>query len=72
VFFPEGLFTLSQRDQQVTWLDPGMYGFPGLRSVAIAADGSVSQQVPDGRCLLLQSVVALFQRGAAILTLLTR
>lgn len=68
MFFPEGLYTLSARDQQVTWLDPGMYGeasgIPGpLYSNTIAGDGSVSQQVPEGRALILQHVLANFQPG---------
>lgn len=70
-FYPEALFELSGRDRQVTWLDPAFYGPVGatltgaLRSVTIGTDGSVSQQVPDGRALLLQHVCAYFAPGTA-------
>jgi len=71
VFFPEGLYLLSDRDRQVTWLDPLLDGPTGalltgpLRSVTIGTDGSVSRQVPDGRMLILQHVTAYFAPGTA-------
>lgn len=70
-FWPEGLYQLSARDRQVTWLDPLLDGPTGatlvgpLRSVTIGTDGSVSRQVPDGRVLVLQSVVGYFAPGTA-------
>jgi len=67
MFFPEGLYTLSSRDSQVTWLDPALRGTPsgifagGLSSNTVAVDGSVSEAVPSGRALLLQHVNCIFQ-----------
>lgn len=65
MLFPEALYELSARDRQVTWLDPGMFGFPQLRSTAVGVNGSVSQQVPDGRVLLLFHACAFFDPAAA-------
>lgn len=61
-FWPEGLFELSARDRQVTWLDPVLF-VTDLTAAAVAVD--VEYVVPDGRILLLQNAVADFGPGAA-------
>lgn len=52
MLFPEFLFQLSARDQQVTWLDPllTLVSFSAL-TVTVAA----SFVVPDGKALILTS-----------------
>lgn len=62
MFFPEALYTLSARDQQVTWLDPVFTG--ALELTAAVADLQQNYVVPNGRVLLLQSVHVLGQGGA--------
>jgi hypothetical protein len=57
MFFPEFLYRLSQRDQQVTWLDP-VVSFQ--QDAQLAVNVSVTFTVPDARALVLQhaSIVA--------------
>lgn len=62
MFLPEGLYTLSARDQQVTWLDPL---FTRVELVAAAADLQANYVVPDGRALILQSVHTYGEGGGA-------
>lgn len=60
--FPELLYQLSARDQQVTWLDPF------IRRVSVvlaAAQVEATLEVPDGQVLILQSgCVAAIPGGA--------
>lgn len=78
MFFPESLFLLSQRDAQVSWLDPANIGTPSgvfippLSSNAVGTDGSVSWQVPQGRALILQHVHCFFQPGGVQISSLRR
>jgi len=55
MFFPESLFQLSQRDLQVTWLDPLI-----TRNLLAIANAVVSADltVPTGRVLLLTHIHA--------------
>lgn len=63
MIFPESLYLLSPRDQEVTWLDP------------VAARGTLNQAatsvtislftVPQGRYLVLSQASAIAQPGAA-------
>lgn len=62
MFFPEGLYTLSARDRQVTWLDPVL--FHSSSSVA-AGTVTVDYTVPEGRILLLQTATVEAVSGAA-------
>jgi hypothetical protein len=62
VFFPEYLFQLSGRDQQVTWLDP----YFDRQSVGTAGTSvGATSPVPTGRVLILQSAQGRFAPGAA-------
>lgn len=61
MFVPEFLYRLSQRDEQVTWLDPRL--FDEVAAVA-AASVTVQDVVPEGRVLLLQSACATQTPGA--------
>lgn len=56
MFFPEFLYQLSKRDQQVTWLDPRF----AQESASAAALGATVEvlQVPDGQCFILQTFFA--------------
>lgn len=62
MFFPESLYLLSQRDQQVTWLEPVIQ-----RSTSTSAAVSISHAfaVPEGRALLLQHAHVRAIGGAA-------
>jgi len=61
-FFPEFLFQLSSRDQQVTWLDPfSQRIIVSALSLGVEADAA---RVPLGKVLLLQSVAAQADPGA--------
>lgn len=61
-FFPEALYLLSDRDQQVTWLDPVLFE----ANVSLAQLNVISAFiVPTGRLLLLQNAVGDFAAGAA-------
>lgn len=53
MFFPESLYLLSARDQQVTWLDPVL--FRSFLSTAAAGVNTPNFTVPDGRTLILTS-----------------
>jgi hypothetical protein len=63
MFFPEFLFQLSARDQQVTWLDP----FAGdiVDTAAAVSVTSTGFTVPNARAFLLQSASAVANPGAA-------
>lgn len=63
MFFPEGLFLLSERDAKVTWLDPLL----DEQSAAVAAASVTIQlpRVPIDRVLVLQSASAQANAGAA-------
>lgn len=56
MFFPEFLFQLSSRDQQVTWLDPVFAELGGTGTGINLVSGFYT--VPDARCLILQSARA--------------
>lgn len=62
MFFPESLFLLSSRDQQVTWLDPLI-----RRISATIAAGTVEafEEVPVDRALIVQSLAMHALPGAA-------
>jgi hypothetical protein len=62
VLFPESLFKLSARDQQVTWLDPVILLFT---TTLAAVTVNSTFDVPDGRCLILFSGHCLAIPGAA-------
>lgn len=53
MFFPEFLYQLSGRDQQVTWLDPVLQR---LDASGAAVNLTVSYQVPVDRVLLLSAL----------------
>jgi hypothetical protein len=61
-FFPESLFLLSDRDRQVTWLDPLITSPESSQSLATF---EVNYTVPEGRVLLLQSAHAVAVGGGA-------
>lgn len=61
MFFPEALYLLSQRDQQVTWLDPVV--FDSNQSLA-QVNVTAAYTVPTGRILILQNVSVEFAAGA--------
>lgn len=61
--FPEQLYQLSQRDLQVTWLDPAI--FQNIDILAAVSVNTTLFTVPEGRVLLLQSVSAIADPGAA-------
>lgn len=60
--FPEQLFVLSQRDQQVTWLDPYLRN---TQSTVAAVSVNSGLQVPVDRALLFYAAYAEFIPGAA-------
>lgn len=61
-FFPELLYQLSARDQQVTWLDPFIRrAETNLAAVQVEA----TLQIPDGLVLMLQSAVISSVPGGA-------
>lgn len=62
MFFPEALYLLSQRDQQVTWLDPV---FAGVQQSDLLTTVSTFYDVPDGRALILQNAHLHATPGAA-------
>lgn len=61
MFFPESLYLLSDRDLQVTWLDPLFLQVP---AASAATQVTASYRVPEGRALLLQSGCIQLQAGA--------
>ena len=61
-FFPELLYQLSARDQQVSWLDPIVRT---VSSSALSVTINARLQVPIGQVLLLQSAVSQLTPGAA-------
>jgi hypothetical protein len=62
VFFPEFLYQLSGRDQQVTWLDPSFSAVgDSALNVFVTVDALT---VPSDRVLVLQSVVGMAEPGA--------
>jgi len=63
MFFPESLFLLSARDQQVTWLDP--FFERSSLSTPAASLSLVFGQVPRDRALVLTNLVARCIPGAA-------
>lgn len=52
-FFPESLFVLSERDHQVTWLDP-LFAQINPAGAAVTSFSEVIYTVPNDRSLLLQ------------------
>jgi hypothetical protein len=62
MFFPESLYLLSSKDQQVTWLDP-VY----VRQVQTVALASIVEDytIPQGQVLLLQHAGMQTAPGAA-------
>lgn len=65
MFFPESLLKLSQRDQQVTWLDPIALD---LEASVAATTVEVAFVVPTDRVLLLQNAHVHAEAGAGIVT----
>lgn len=63
MFFPEFLYQLSARDQQVTWLDPRIAR--GDTLLAAAAVTAVAITVPTGLVLVLQNASLEADPGAA-------
>lgn len=63
MFFPEFLYRLSQRDQQVTWLDPS-YNTGLLSDTSVGLERNLVT-VPDGRVLILESASVEADPGAA-------
>lgn len=61
MFFPEFLFKISQRDQQVTWLDP-FFSADGLNLANVSV--SAASIVPEGRALVLTHAFGRFTPGA--------
>jgi hypothetical protein len=61
VLFPEFLFQLSARDQQVTWLDP-LITDQVVSAALTTVDALI--RVPDGRCLILTTAVTSVDPGA--------
>jgi len=62
MFFPEALYLLSQRDQQVTWLDP-VYNAAATGSAA-ASVSSPAFTVPSSQAFVLQNVQGYADPGA--------
>ena len=63
MFFPEQLYLLSQKDQQVSWLEPLV-----LRDSFTDVGDPITRllyRVPQGRVLLLQNLAARADAGAA-------
>lgn len=71
MFFPEFLYRLSSRDQQVTWLDPR---FDSLTASAAGLTVEVDFTVPSDRPLILTSanIVATPGAGQAVIAMLLR
>jgi hypothetical protein len=63
MIFPEFLFRLSQRDQQVTWLDP--VSLQVSSAVAAASITAIGTVVPIDRVLVLTNAIMLATAGAA-------
>lgn len=63
MFFPESLYLLSSRDQQVTWLDP-VFNRQTLTSNS-AGISTPNYTVPESRALILQNVSSFGTPGAA-------
>lgn len=61
-FFPELLYQLSARDQQVTWLDP-LIQIASASAAQLSVDSVID--VPEGQVLLLKSVSSGATPGAA-------
>lgn len=62
MFFPEGLYTLTPRDQQVTWLEPVL----SRQEASLAAVTiGLNYTVPVGKALILQNVFLHGDGGAA-------
>lgn len=61
MFFPEFLYQLSGRDQQVTWLDPSLQSSSDAAAALTVAE---IIQVPTGKVLLLQHVMNESSPGA--------
>lgn len=64
MFFPEFLFQLSARDQQVTWVDP-LYAQRAPAAALAAAWSELITTVPEGRALVLTNAVAAGNPGGA-------
>ena len=62
MFFPEFLLKLSERDQQVTWLDPLS---DNVNTIANSTSITVTYNVQDGKVLLLQAANIRGISGAA-------
>lgn len=69
MFFPEYLYQLSPRDQQVTWLDPVVRR---VTTTGTAISLSALFTVPNDRAMILQSVVGLATPTAGETTAETR
>lgn len=61
MFFPELLYQLSARDQQVTWLDPLLLS---LDASSAAVDVFAVRAVPQGSALVLQALSVFADPGA--------
>lgn len=63
MFFPEFLLRLSQRDEQVTWLDPLL--IERVEAVANVTVATLPATIPTDRALIIQTVVGQATPGAA-------
>jgi len=64
VLFPEALFLLSARDQQVTWLDPVLLDVEQT-GLLVASVDQLLLTVPPDRALLLYNIALRSAPGAA-------
>lgn len=62
MFFPETLYLLSDRDQQVTWLDPIQFR---LTTSAASAVVSSTLTIPQGRAAVITALTVTCSPGAA-------
>jgi hypothetical protein len=65
MFFPESLYLLSQRDQQVSWLEPLALRDTFAAGIAAANIQRLVYTVPIDRLLILQAFSFLATAGAA-------
>lgn len=64
MFFPEFLFQISQRDRQVTWLDP-VFDSLAVSAANVLVESSIDPHPTDDRAFILQSAIARGDAGAA-------
>lgn len=62
MFLPESLYLLSDRDRQVSWLEPVLYR---AEATIAAVSVGLNYTVPDGRALILQNAFVYSGGGGA-------